>query len=238
MAAGTENKWVGRPDRARRRYAVIPTASRPDDFYDCVGAVVSQVDVIFAVCNGGRESRAYVDRARSRFSLGKTGTSLRKITWQRKLPNISVMWNLGLEACAADAREEGFGDAWDAAVLNDDVLVMSGWMDEVVGAMDRDGTVLGAPPRQHNRRQPAGYAFVLRGESGIRADERFVWWFGDSDIAMQARTGGQPGFSVVETDEASVIHRYPGETTTGRLLRQARLDAAEFQRKWAGRKDV
>jgi len=74
----------------------------------------------------------------------------------------------------------------------------------------------------------AGYAFVLDGDKGIRADEQFRWWYGDDDIARQARALG----GVALADGADVEHRHPNSTTVGVLADVAKDDRGRYKRKW------
>ena len=38
-----------------------------------------------------------------------------------------------------------------------------------------------------------GYCYMIRGSSGLRLDEGFVWWYGDDDIEWRARIAGGVG---------------------------------------------
>jgi hypothetical protein len=39
----------------------------------------------------------------------------------------------------------------------------------------------------HLGNRMVGFAFALRGSDGLRADEAFLWWWGDSDLDRRAR---------------------------------------------------
>lgn len=75
---------------------------------------------------------------------------------------------------------------------------------------------------------------MLRGEAGLRADEDFVWWFGDSDLSWCAcQSGGcllVPGIKVE--------HRAPHvqTKTDPRLSAQTYADHLTWRRKWGFRR--
>lgn len=136
--------------------------------------------------------------------------------------NISRWWNIGIDWAAARAKEEGL-DAWDVAVINDDVIVPSTWFCYIADDIRALGCVAGCSggrgpvPLMH--RAPGivsvleriqGFAFVIVGESGLRADEEFKWWFGDDMLGQQAATMG----GMVMMPGCHVEHLYPGAQTT------------------------
>jgi GT2 family glycosyltransferase len=74
-----------------------------------------------------------------------------------------------------------------------------------------------------------GFCFVVRGEARLRCDERFVWWYGDSDLERQVRAQGK---QTVCVGGARVSHFTPMQSTRGDLLEQAKRDEAAFAEKW------
>lgn len=140
--------------------------------------------------------------------------------------NISRWWNHGLLRAARMAHQQYDATEWNVLVLNDDVIVPPGWVHTMTSAL-REGTAdLAYPATWH---KITGYAFVLRGESRIRADESLVWWYGDDDIQFQAEASGG-----VVTVDAPVEHRHPDEDTQAdpELVAQTHLDAKTFEQKW------
>jgi glycosyltransferase involved in cell wall biosynthesis len=155
-------------------------------------------------------------------------------------PNLSRLWNVGLETAAQYAAQNS-KTQWDVAVVNDDAVIPGGWFDACATAMryvgaaaacsDPHGRVT-APlvktrPDRDVFTRMCGWAFVLRGEAGMRFDEQFRWWWGDSDMDVRARTAGGmvviPGYPVGNLRANS--------TTTGVLAEQAGRDRAAYAAK-------
>jgi GT2 family glycosyltransferase len=208
---------------ARRRYAVIPTGSRPDLYRACIEAITPQVDEVLTLATS-------LDALR--YSVGRSvfiGSGL----------NISHWWNQGI----------GWAHAWcdpdpfDVAVLNDDALVPPDWFDQVTSAM-RDWEAAAGGSDQHSRdgitylddhdtpdirlRLP-GYAFILDGTARLRADEQFCWWWGDTDLDWRAREAG----GVVLVPGIPVDHPPNGGTAVdGELAEVVARDRQRFIDKW------
>jgi GT2 family glycosyltransferase len=151
------------------------------------------------------------------------------------------MWNLGYSVAASYAN----GEPHYVATINDDAIVPPGWLDAVTAAMEETGAAAGcsdpsgllAEPLVHHRPGPvdlrfrlAGWAFVLRGDLGLRADEAMRIWYSDDDIAWQAATLG----GVVLVPGYPVEHRHPNEQINARpeLVEQTGRDRATFTAKW------
>lgn len=208
----------------RLRFAVIPTHSRPLDLLDCLAAIVPQVDEVFVISNRAAYTTDLIlDRVTVVYCLDDP-------------PNISRLWNIGLDAADTYAR----GAVFDVAVLNDDVVVPPGWFDGIQSHLREHDAVAGSaasvqavvvhrrpgPVNLHHRMQ--GYAFMLDGSYGLRADEQFQWWFGDDDLEWRARQAG----GVVLTPRFHVEHRHPNSTTVGVLADIAGQDRIRFKAKW------
>lgn len=194
------------------RFAVIPTRDRPGDYADCVRAIMPQVDVIVTVANS-QEALEYSYRNDNEENDEVTGIVIEYLTGRRAAAfNISRAWNLGLDACEEHALAAGEG-AWNVAVLNDDVVVPTGWFDRLT-----DELAANVPGASGGRgygpgdKHMAGFAFVLKGEDRIRADEGFVYWFGDTSLQRQCEELG--GFTVVP--DLLVEHRHPNSNVKGR----------------------
>jgi len=150
-------------------------------------------------------------------------------------PNLSKIWNAGLIACAQDAKRMGC-DKWDVAILNDDAIIPEGWYEAVSHKMREmrvaaacSGAV--AMPVLHTHAGPVdlatrmqGYAFLLRGELGLRANEDLHWYFTDDYLDWESRKlGGMvmvPGFPV--------DHLFPNGQMTAELQAQCAIDAQTF----------
>jgi len=158
-------------------------------------------------------------------------------------PNISRWWNEGLDICTQvmDMTEGDTPGRYDVAILNDDVIVPPGWFDAVSDGMrmyECAAACSGAPNSSpvllqrpgpvplHTRLQ--GFAFILAGEKGIRANEELRWYFSDDYIDWRARELG----GMVMIPGHSVNHLYPNEQMTGELHQFSAEDAAKFKEIW------
>lgn len=207
--------------------AVIITRDRPEEFAQCLRAIWPQVDHVIVISHGTEYARDH----------HADGISV--IDYAPEIPNISMMWNLGL----LEAEAGAYAEPHDVAVLNDDAVVPPGWFDRITDEMRATGAVLGCSDQhghtvsQHLRtfdrpdirRRLTGFAFVLDSESGLRLDEQFRWWWGDTDLDWRARQAGGliivPGIPVQHPPNG-------GGTTTGVLARIAREDRDRFIAKW------
>lgn len=215
------------------RAAVIPTRNRHEMLADCINSVVDQVDRVIVIDN---ESDPPVDPDPWQGKVGALHVALDP-------PNISRLWNIGL------AIVEGASptDEWDVAVLNDDVVVPPGWVDTLSARMRATTAVLAYPDQAggqqeilHTGTAPVslsqritGYAFMLRGEVGLRADEDFVWWAGDDDLGLRAQAAG----GALLVPGIPVEHRAPDVQTNASpvLTAQAARDMDTFLAKWGVR---
>jgi GT2 family glycosyltransferase len=214
------------------RAAVIPTRNRHDMVADCINSVVDQVDRVIVIDN---LSSPPIDPEPWH---GKVGV----VSLPIDPPNISTLWNVGL--ALADAQAHQHADTWDIAVLNSDVTVPAGWIETLSTAM-RSTTAVLAYPDQHGGRQQilhtkaepidlrqriTGYAYMLRGETGLRLDESMAWWASDDDIDWRAREQGGallvPGLAVEHRCPNASMYEQP------ELQAQAGRDMETFRTKW------
>lgn len=209
---------------SRARYAVIVTRDRPVPYAACVAAITPQVEDIITICHGDA-AVAYAAGVPVRYDL--------------ELPNISVMWNLGLDLLA-----EAFPDQpYDVAVLNDDAVVPPYWFDHIAGPMGFTDAAAGCVDQHHRLATPllhrtpgrvdlrerlTGFAFILDGTKGIRADETMRWWLSDDAIDWTARTLG--GTLIVPGEP--VQHPPGGSPLTPEFARWYDEDRATFITKW------
>jgi GT2 family glycosyltransferase len=215
------------------RAAVIPTRDRHDLLTDCINSVVDQVDRVIVIDN---LSAPPIDPEAWH---GKVGVARLPMD----PPNISTLWNVGL-ALADAAAHRASVNQWDIAILNSDVVVPAGWIAGLSAAMRSTSAVL-AYPDQHGgtrqilhataepidlRQRITGYAYLLRGEIGLRLDEDLAWWYGDDDLDWRAREAG----GALLVPGLAVEHRCPNVSTSQRpeLQEQAGRDRAAFAAKW------
>ena len=218
------------------RAAVIPARDRHDLLADCIHSVIEQVDSVIVIDN---LSSPPIDPDPWH---GKVGV----VSLPIDPPNISTLWNVGLSLADSQAHRAG-SDEWDIAVLNSDVVVPPGWMMSLSMAM-RSGPAVLAYPDQHGgcdavlhtkaepidlRQRITGYAYLLRGETGLRLDESMAWWASDDDLDWRARERG----GALLVPGLAVEHRAPNVSTNERpeLAAQAGRDMETFQRKWGKR---
>lgn len=216
------------------RYGIIPTHNRPGKLRALVTSLAEQADTIVIVDNA---SDPPLDIAL--FTVG--GDRVEIIRDEEQPPNLARFWNLMFDRCAELAKDRGH-DVYDVAVLNDDSIVPAGWYDACAAGLRGHETAVIAhttrtTPRFRtdldsvpgNRMTP--HAFVVRGEAGLRADERMRWWYQDSDLELQARLAG----GVLSVDGPQVINSLANTTTVGPLAEQAGRDRQVFEQKWSGR---
>lgn len=154
------------------------------------------------------------------------------------------MWNEGLEFAANRSN----GKPYNVAVLNNDLEVPPGFLARLEGGLRSHEDNWISYPNWHGADIPdrasvvtkggggdgrslCGWAFMLKGESGLRFDEQFSWWYGDSDIQRQAEAAGK---HVVCVGGCFCDHLHPNESThsePGRLA-QAFEDEVRFAAKW------
>jgi GT2 family glycosyltransferase len=181
-----------------------------------VAAIAPQVDLLVVVAHGEPEYawEAFRDRP--------AWLAVAMIPYYAEVPNISTMWNMGLSNA-----HNYFQSNYDVAVLNDDAIVPDDWFGRVTAAMRDKGAAAGCVLRPWDDRM-AGYAFVLDGDRGLRLDEQFRWWYGDTDLQRQAEAAGGVAFA----HGRDVEHRHPDSTTVGVLAEVAAEDRLRYERKW------
>lgn len=224
-----------------RRYAIIPTHNRPAHLVSLIESLADQCDSIIVIDNASDPpvtADVIVDA-----KIPQSGVSI--IPDDEQPPNLSRLWNIGLEAIAAGVRHMGLTQ-WDVAIFNDDAVIPAGWYDYVSDALRAHPTANVACTNACNvshppilKERPDGdittrmcpWAFVVKGELGQRADERFRWWWGDTDWDWSARQNGGvlilPGYLTQNVGANS--------STVGELAVQAGRDGQEFGRKWGVR---
>lgn len=115
--------------------------------------------------------------------------------WSDEL-NIHKWWNMGINYAA----ERG---ATHVAVLNDDVQLIGDPINRIYDGMG-DATI--GQPKMNSI---CGYCFVLNVHDGLRADEEYIWWYGDNDLYERAEK-----INGVEKVDADVRHLHGNELTS------------------------
>jgi hypothetical protein len=221
-------------------HAVIVTHNRPDDLRDCVAALAPQAHHVTVIDNAS-------DPPVMRDDLEPdTGVAYDP----EQPPNLSRLWNLGLDIAGMTALGNRAA-RWDTLVVNDDFVAGPGFVAGLQGPLRGTHAVLASPyafdgtsghgadrvdvyetpgTLVHSGTRMAGFAWMIKGESGLRVDESIRWWYGDDDIAQQACAAG--GRLVVHG--TTWEHRHPDEGTTSHpeLAEQAGRDRATFVDKW------
>lgn len=213
---------------------VVPTKNRPEFLADCVASLDGQAEQIIVVNNN-----AYPPPA----PPPSTASTVWVIQHEQYPPNLSLLWNLGIDQATETAHEYGWPQ-WNVLVVNDDIVAPPGLVHALSQEMRATSAVCAFPDQfgtgsrvLHRVPQPTrvqdricGYCFMLRGETGIRADEELRWWFGDDDIDWRAR---QAGGSLL-VPGVSVVHRAPDVQTRADpvLSEQTNTDHKTWKAKW------
>jgi GT2 family glycosyltransferase len=153
-------------------------------------------------------------------------------------------WNEGWNIAAVKAA----GEPFNIAFLNNDIRVESEFLASLSRAL-RSGPDIGAVyPNFDDRPQArgilqstegiapdggmSGFAFMLRGEIGIRFDEAFRWWYGEQDLEIRVR---RAGYRVCCVTDVRIRHLEPYRSTAENpdLAYLAARDREYFEQKWA-----
>ena len=214
------------------RYALILTHNRPALVAQCVESIARDVDRVYVIDNASMPPLHLA-----------TAIVLRD---EEQPPNLARLWNRGFDVIAEMARLTELVQ-WDIAVLCDDAILPPGWFDNVSSTMRSAGAIAGAthgiapietpilklqPDGDIYNRMP-GWAFVVAGEHGLRADENLKWWWCDTDIDWQARCAGgtiiAPGPIATNALPNDFTYSVPG------LSERAGVDGENFRAKWGWR---
>lgn len=150
--------------------------------------------------------------------------------------NIQRWWNKGIE----EAQRRG---ATAVAVLNDDMWVTPTTLLELHQELTLSGAAVASPSRPGERvglhkGSPIPYLpkiwgcfWLLRLDSGLRPDERYVWWYGDHDLDIRARRSH--GGIVTKDVEWEHVHSGEGTGRSPELAAHADNDAETYAQDYA-----
>ena len=210
--------------------AIIPTYNRPDVARDAINSLHDQVHDILVIDNGDKIAMPY--------DTEHAWNWWRILLHTEQPGNLSRIWNLGIDFWSNWVKTD---EPWDLVIVNDDAIVPPGWVAMVTDRMREMKAAAGCSgPSTHVLAEPGivpyhhrmpGWAFCLAGEVGLRADEQFEWWCGDTDLDWEARKAG--GMSMVTGPQ--VANRFADQSTSGIRQMQAQADCTRFQAKWGQR---
>lgn len=237
-----------------RLYAVIPTHNRPEDLAELLDSIPADVHVL-VIDNASMPETAGVTLRRRHVSY---------IRDDEQPPNLSRLWNVGLDwAHTRSNHDPNWRNPtleprpeYAVAVLNDDVVLPPGFLALMAKELEDHDVDIAFPggigeqcyvnaAQPCDRRNPfpgvglrlTGWCFVVRGSSGLRADESLRWWCGDDDLQAQAVVNGRGTVRVglSEHQAHGLRHKHPDESTTGVLREQTNADMGTFIGKWGQR---
>jgi GT2 family glycosyltransferase len=212
------------------RFGIILTHNRPELLAQSIAALRPQVDTLLILDNASEP--AVRPASPLEYLL---------LTIPDQPPNLSRLWARGLATVRAwDNRE---APDCHVAIICDDAIVPPGWFDAVSSAMTEHGAVAGSsnpwgtgptivkrePDRDIVNRMP-GWAFILDVRAPVQPDERFHWWYCDTDLDWQARAAG----GMVMVGGCAVPNVRPNEftVTVPGLNERAGQDGLEFAAKY------
>ncbi len=205
-------------------FAVIASRSRPEMLAMLRHQLIGQVTETFVFDNGYEQAPPD--------SIWAHGWGLHR------------MWNAGLDM----AEKAANGQPFNVLVINDDVEVPLELCAQLEGGLRvsdehwisypnhreldiAPGEVVRTQNEQMAGQTMSGWCFMLRGETGLRFDERFQWFYADSDLERQVKAAGK---FVVAVGGAFVRHLDPLRSTLENPERMAQAweDEALFAKKW------
>ncbi len=205
-------------------YVVVASKARTEMLATLRAQLEDQVDEIFVFDNGYDEPPPGAEPAHG---------------WP-----LHAMWNRGLDLAA----EKAGGGPHNVLIVNDDVEVPNELCAQLEAALrshdyhwaaypnwrDLDlepGEVVRTESSGLAGQTLSGWCFMLRGEAGLRFDEQFQWWYGDSDLERQIRAAGK---HVVCAGGCHARHLDPLRSTLDdpERLAQAEADEKLFADKW------
>ncbi len=213
----------------RPRIAIIPSNGR-DCLLESKYAIKAQVDqliVVWATQDDGYPNPPW---------WGEDHETIFYYPGPRTEVNISQWWNEGLKVAQDHLTFQGYDGEWDVAIINDDCIVPEGWFEAVSTAMREHGAaaacsgaystqLLTAPGPIAGISNPlTGFAFILAGEKGLRANEDLHWYFSDNYIDWESRKMG----GTLMVSGWPVQHLHPNAQMGHDLIARVAVDAQNF----------
>lgn len=215
-------------------FVVIAAKNRHEMTYNLLGQLDENAEVML-YDNGSDPPLILEDDSPLSFVVDAEGWPLHR------------MWNHALDAIEKVVVGGGL-DKWNVAILNNDLEVPPGFLARLEGGLRANDDNWISYPNWHGADIPdrasvatkgssgdgrslSGWAFMVRGESGLRFDEQFEWWYGDADIQKQTEAAGK---HVVCVGGCYCNHLHPNESTQSdpERIAQAIGDEARFAAKW------
>lgn len=229
-------------------YAVIPTHNRPEELAALLDSIPADVYVL--VIDNASEPK-------TQFSLPLRflGRRIQVTRDEEQPPNLSRLWNIGLDWANLLEQEQqrmphNMLQDYAVAILNDDVVLPPRLLHHLADELTYHDVDIACPGTTGlqcyvNKGDPfpgvglrlTGWCFVVRGSSGLRADESLRWWCGDDDLQAQAVENGRGTVAIKLNPDmaAGLRHKHPDQSTTGVLAEQTHKDMATFVAKWGQR---
>jgi glycosyltransferase involved in cell wall biosynthesis len=230
-------------------YVVIPTRNRHEMLRNCIQSIVDDPSFygVIIIDNLSNPALSPIDIPQVDDKPTPPGLLCPGMTIMRyhgEPPNISRMWNMGIDTARIYAQQSMHRE-FNIAVLNSDVVCPPGWLTGMGEGLRTYNADLAYPdqygaisaPKKHVLAAPislyeriTGFAYMLRGESSIRLNEDLKWWYGDDDLDWRCREmNGSlllPGMAVEHLDPNGSTNRNP------LLAEQSGRDRETFQKIW------
>lgn len=121
-------------------------------------------------------------------------------------PNIQAWWNRGIDLAVDLGAEQ-------VAVFNDDLRITPDVIPAMSARLSETGAVLCCVGTLAYPAAPmTGWAWMLDATRGIRPDESYRWYYGDTDLWDRAASAAGGVCAV----DLTVEHLHPGRATTSR----------------------
>lgn len=227
---------------SRPTYAIVPSLGR-ECLAGCLASLLPQVEVLFLIKTADFTVPDVAVGLADRLSIFDDLAQPK---------SISRWWNEGIVAATAYARAFGQGE-FNVLIVNDDVVACPQLVSTLNAGLRHPSSfvpttarpVLAYPDNYppYNRgdfhgtagqvqlsTRISGWCFMLRGETGITADEQFQWFYGDDDLDWRCRESG----GAVMVPGCPVEHLYPNQLTaaSAELSARTHVDRQRFAAKW------
>lgn len=210
-------QFAGPPAPVAPTFAVVASRNRPEMLATLRSQLAGQVADLFVFDNG--------------YDIAPDGV-IEAHGWP-----LHRMWNAGLDL----AEKAAGGFPYNVVVINDDVEVPAGFCAQLAAGLRSDddnwiaypnwrgldlqpGEVVATSTDKKSGQTMSGWAFMLRGETGLRFDERYRWWYADSDLERRVRAAGK---HTVCVGGCHATHLDPLRSTADDPERLAQVEADE-----------